>query len=206
MKNWRGFGGSDTQLLAGADMLRKDLRWAPFQLLVNVLLASPLVPRLVRTLLLRATGMQLQTYKIYAGCVFGSTKLKVGRRTLISYGCLFDNGALVELGDNVGVGMRVMFVTSTHDIGPSECRAADPVYFKPIMVGNGTWIGAGAIILAGVTIGEGCIIAAGSVVTRDCAPNTMYGGVPARPIGPKELPVTPTIPADDLSAESAGAV
>lgn len=177
-------------------MLKHDLRVWPFQLLVNVLLASHLVPRVVRACLLRATGMQLKTYKVYAGCVFGSNKLKVGRRSLISYGVQFDNGALVELGDDVGVGMRATFVTSTHDVGPSECRAGT-LYFKPITVGNGAWIGAGAIILAGITIGEGCIIAAGSVVTRDCAPNTMYGGVPARPI--RELPTTDS-PIDRLVA------
>jgi maltose O-acetyltransferase len=192
MKNWWGSGAGATRLEAGVGMVKDDLRYWPFHLLVNVLLASPLVPRVARALLLRAAGMQLETYKVYPGCTFGTTKLKVGRRSLIGFGCLFDNGALIELGDNVGVGMRVMFVTSTHDVGSSDCRAADPVYFKPITVGNGCWIGAGAIILAGITVGEGCIIAAGSVVTRDCAPNTMYGGVPARPIGPKELPLTPT--------------
>jgi maltose O-acetyltransferase len=159
--------------------------------LVNVFLASPLVPRVIRACLLRATGMQLATYNVYPGCVFGSPKLKVGRRTLIGYGVQFDNGALIELGDNVGVGMRATFVTSMHDVGPSECRADERLYFKPITVGNGSWIGAGAIILGGITIGEGCIIAAGSVVTKDCAPNGMYGGVPARPIGQRELPVTP---------------
>jgi maltose O-acetyltransferase len=169
-------------------MLKDDLRVWPFQLLVNVLLASPLVPRVVRGCVLRATGMELETYKVYAGCIFGTNKLKVGRRSLISYGVQFDNCALVELGDDVGVGMRVMFVTSTHDVGPSECRADGFAYFKPITVGNGAWIGAGAIILPGVTIGDGCIVAAGSVVTGNCAPNTMYGGVPARPI--RELPTT----------------
>jgi maltose O-acetyltransferase len=168
-------------------MLKDDLRRWPFYFFVNVLLASPLVPRAVRACLLRATGMQLETYKVYPRCFFGTAKLKVGRHSLIGYGVQFDNEAWVELGDYVGVGMRVTFVTSTHDVGPSECRAGK-LAFTPISVGNGAWIGAGAIILRGVTIGEGCIIAAGSVVTSDCAPNTMYGGVPARPI--RELPTT----------------
>lgn len=190
MKNWSDFGRAATRLKAGAGILKDDLRHWPFHLLVNVFLASPLVPRIVRAWLLRAIGMQLETYNVYPGCIFGSTKLKVGRRTQIGWGVQFDNGALIEIGDNVGVGMRVTFVTSSHDVGPSECRADERLYFKPITVGNGAWIGAGAIILGGVTIGEGCIIAAGSVVTRNCAPNMMYGGVPARPIG-QELPDTP---------------
>jgi maltose O-acetyltransferase len=178
------------RLKAGVRQLRDDLRRWPFEFFANVLLASPLVPRVVRACLLRALGMQLATYNVYPGCIFGSPKLKVGRRTQIGRNVQFDNGALIEIGDNVGVGMRVTFVTSAHDVGPSECRADERLYFKPITVGNGSWIGAGAMILGGITIGDGCIIAAGSVVTKDCASNTMYGGVPARPIGQGELPVT----------------
>ncbi|WP_249354641.1 DapH/DapD/GlmU-related protein [Rhodococcus sp. USK13] len=48
------------------------------------------------------------------------------------------------------------------------------------MVGDGCWIGAGAIILPGVTVGEGCVVGAGAVVTRDCSPNGLYVGSPAR--------------------------
>lgn len=177
------------RLQAGAGLLRDDLRRLSFDLLANVLAASPVVPRAVRGSLLRATGMQLATYNIYPRCVFGSSQLSVGRRTQIGYGVQFDNGAPIEVGENVGIGMRVTFVTSTHDIGSSECRAAHPHYFGPITVGNGAWIGAGAVILAGITIGEGCVIAAGSVVTKDCAPDTLYAGVPARPI--RELDSSP---------------
>jgi maltose O-acetyltransferase len=184
-----GGGGIAARLRAGARLLRVDLRKLSFDLLANVLLASPVVPRVVRASLLRATGMQLATYNIYPRCSFGSSQLRVGRRTQIGYGVQFDNGALIEVGDNVGIGMRVTFVTSAHDIGPSECRAAEPNYFRPITVGNGAWIGAGAMILGGITIGEGCVIAAGSVVTKNCAPDTLYAGVPARPI--RELESAP---------------
>jgi maltose O-acetyltransferase len=51
--------------------------------------------------------------------------------------------------------------------------------FAPIAVGEGAWIGAGAIVLGGVRIGHGCVVGAGAVVTRDCAPNGLYVGVPA---------------------------
>ena len=53
------------------------------------------------------------------------------------------------------------------------------------MIGNGVWVGANAVITAGVTIGEGCIIGAGSVVTRDLPANMICGGVPAKPIKPR---------------------
>jgi tetrahydrodipicolinate N-succinyltransferase len=49
-----------------------------------------------------------------------------------------------------------------------------------IMIGNDVWIGAGALILSGVTIGDGAIVGAGSVVTHDVPPYAVVGGVPAK--------------------------
>ncbi len=49
----------------------------------------------------------------------------------------------------------------------------------PITVGNDVWIGAGAIVLSGVSIGDGAIVAAGAVVTRDVPPYAVVGGNPA---------------------------
>lgn len=50
------------------------------------------------------------------------------------------------------------------------------------VIGNDVWIGAGAIILRGVTIGDGAVVGAGSVVTKDVPPYAIVGGVPAKPI------------------------
>jgi maltose O-acetyltransferase len=162
-------------------MLSDDLRRWPFELAVNVVLASPLVPKLVRVALLRALGMQLRNVDFYPRCRFRSTKLKVGKNTVINSDCHFGNDDWVEIGDNVGVAMNVSFLTAGHALGPSWLRAGD-LQLAPIVVGNGAWIGAGVTILPGVTIGDGCVIAAGSVVRADCAPDEIYGGVPAKRI------------------------
>ena len=53
---------------------------------------------------------------------------------------------------------------------------------KPVVIGNDIWIGAGSIILPGVTIGNGAVVAAGAVVTKDVEPYAIVGGVPAKTI------------------------
>lgn len=51
-----------------------------------------------------------------------------------------------------------------------------------IIIGNDVWIGYEAVILSGVTIGDGAIIGTRAVVTKDVAPYTIVGGLPAKPI------------------------
>lgn len=51
---------------------------------------------------------------------------------------------------------------------------------KAVTVGHDTWIGHGATLLPGVTVGDGAVIGAGAVVSRDVAPYTVVGGVPAK--------------------------
>ncbi|MET0292557.1 MAG: DapH/DapD/GlmU-related protein, partial [Steroidobacteraceae bacterium] len=52
---------------------------------------------------------------------------------------------------------------------------------RPIVIGRNVWIGAGALVLPGVTIGDDALIGAGSVVTRDVPAGTTVVGNPARP-------------------------
>ena len=62
---------------------------------------------------------------------------------------------------------------------PDEAEIFDWRRSRPAIIGHDTWIGHGAIIMKGVTIGDGAIVASHSVVTKDVAPYTIVGGIPA---------------------------
>ncbi len=85
----------------------------------------------------------------------------------------------VTLGNNVQIGPNVSFETVSHGLVYVPGKGRGDVV-KPIVVEDEAWIGAGAIITGGVTIGYGAVVAAGAVVTRDVAPRTVVGGVPAK--------------------------
>lgn len=130
--------------------------------------------------LLRALGMNgIGKAYIQDRCVFRGFSTRIGDGSFVNYGVRFDDSAPVTVGQRVFIGPEAMFLTGTHPIGTSHQRA-EPTVHHPISIGDGSWIGARATILPGVTIGEGCVIAAGAVVTKDCAPNGLYGGVPAK--------------------------
>ncbi len=86
---------------------------------------------------------------------------------------------MTTIGDRVNIGPFVRLITDTHEIGEHRKRAGAGRN-DPISVGDGTWIGAGAIVVGGVTIGAGAVIAAGSVVATDVPDDVLVGGVPAR--------------------------
>jgi len=61
---------------------------------------------------------------------------------------------------------------------------------KACVIGNDVWIGSGVIIMDGIRIGDGAIVASGAVVTKDVAPYTIIGGVPAKVIKSRFPPET----------------
>lgn len=74
---------------------------------------------------------------------------------------------------------NVTIATAGHPILP-ELREKAYQYNVPVKIGRNCWIGAGAVILPGVTIGDNTVIGAGSVVTRDIPENSVAVGNPCR--------------------------
>lgn len=154
--------------------------------LFNSVLSSVLIPIPIRWKFYSGMGMNVERSKICPNVWFGSRNITIGAGTFINYRCVFNTAGGITIGRNVDIAMDVSFVTSSHEVGCSSRRAGTALS-APIRVGDGVWIGARAVILPGVTIGAGSIIAAGSVVVKDCEPDTLYAGAPARAI--KSLPV-----------------
>jgi maltose O-acetyltransferase len=148
-------------------------------LVFNAVQGNRLVPWLVRWALLRAWGVDSRTHRVSEGCWFGGRDIHIGAGSFVNFGCVFDNLGSIRIGAGCDIGMQTVFATSTHAVGPSSRRAGE-VSGRPIDVGDGCWIGARAIVLPGVSVGPGCIVAAGSVVNRDCEPNGLYAGNPAK--------------------------
>ncbi len=87
----------------------------------------------------------------------------------------------VRIGANVLIGQRVSFHSENHTFERTDVPIkAQGVTQQGIVIEEDCWLGAGTIFLDGVTVARGSVIAAGSVVTKDVAPYSVMGGVPAR--------------------------
>lgn len=94
---------------------------------------------------------------------------------------LVDDKSQLEIGNRVSIGPRVTILLMEH-ANTSRVRSIMGVRMGRVKIKDDVWIGAGAIILSGVTIGECSVIGAGAVVTRDVEPYTIVAGVPAKKI------------------------
>ncbi|MBQ3264451.1 MAG: sugar O-acetyltransferase [Ruminococcus sp.] len=91
---------------------------------------------------------------------------------------LVDDGH-IYVGDRVMFAPNVTVATANHPLD-AELRAKGLQYNRDVHIGEKTWIGAGAVIIPGVTVGRNCVIGAGSVVTKDIPDNSLAVGNPCR--------------------------
>lgn len=152
-----------------------------WNILVNAVLSSYLIPPYLRRKMLRLIGLKVFG-AIHAHCYIASNKLQLASGSYLNRGCIIDNeNATVSIGNNCSIGFNVMLLTTNHDMSDHQKRGG-AVKAKPIEIRNGVWIGAGAKIMPGVVIEDGAVIAAGSIVTRDVPANCLYAGAPAKKI------------------------
>ncbi len=85
----------------------------------------------------------------------------------------------IDIGDHTMIGPNVTIATAGHPILP-QLRLQAYQFNAAVSVGKNCWIGAGAILLPGVTIGDNTVIGAGSVVTKDIPANVIAVGNPCR--------------------------
>ena len=150
-------------------------------LLREVIGPSRALPRRWRMACWVASGIRIgEGSRVEHGQHFANDRVTLGSRCYVNEGCHFDAGdAYIEVGDDVNIGTGVVLAAASHEIGPGTRRARGWIS-RPIVVGDGCWLGARVVVLPGVTIGRGCVIGAGSVVTKDTEPDGLYVGAPAR--------------------------
>jgi acetyltransferase-like isoleucine patch superfamily enzyme len=152
-------------------------------------LAVAAIPRMtfgwLRPALYRMAGVRIGSHTRIFGVVEIEGPGAIYENVTIGDHCslttpLFLNAsAAIRIGNRVVIGHHVMIVTDSHHMDDPAQRGGER-YARPVVIEDGVWIGARATILAGVTLAQGSVVAAGSVVTRDVAPHTLVGGVPAR--------------------------
>ncbi|HJM20978.1 MAG: sugar acetyltransferase [Actinobacteria bacterium] len=105
----------------------------------------------------------------------------IGDRCLIGRGSAIVGHYRIDIGDDVYTGMNVYITDQNHgyeDIN-IPIGVQDP-QDDPVVIGSGSWIGSGAVVLPGARIGEHCVIAANSVVRGEFPPYSVVAGVPAK--------------------------
>jgi putative colanic acid biosynthesis acetyltransferase WcaF len=118
-------------------------------------------------------------------------RLEIGDHSWIGESVWIDNLASVAVGSNACISQAAYLCTGNHDW-------SDPTFslqVKPIVIGDGVWIGAAARVGPGVRLGEGSVITLGSVVLADTLPWNVYAGNPAVRIRMRDLrSATPDAP------------
>lgn len=115
----------------------------------------------------------------------GGGSIAAGSRVNLNRNVLLDaaEGGVIVLGDDIMIGPNVVLRASNHEhADPSKPIRAQGHRPGKIVVEDGVWIAANAVLLPDVTVGAHSIVAAGAVVAKDVPPYSIVGGVPARVI------------------------
>ena len=119
---------------------------------------------------------------------FGGKHCHFGNYVYANFNLTCVDDTHIYVGDNTMLGPNVILATAGHPILP-QLRMKGYQFNMPIHIGKNCWLGAGVIVLPGVSIGDGSVIGAGSIVTKDIPAGVVAVGDPCRvlrPIGERD--------------------
>jgi len=131
----------------------------------------------------RGPGIELGnqvTLNRYAYLQGDNGGVRIGSRVEINNFAIVNGTGGVDIGDDTLIGPGVRLISYQHRYVAGATIRSQTCDARPIRIGRDVWLGANAVVLAGVTIGDGAVIGAGAVVTRDVPANAVVAGVPAR--------------------------
>lgn len=162
-------------------MARFIKRWLENFLIFSLTLVGYVPVHQFRKLIYRICGIKIgrQTGFHWRARFFHPWNLRIGKNSIIGNDAMLDARKGIIIGNNVSLSMGVWIWTMEHD--PQDSYYG--VKGGAVTIEDYAWISCRVVILPGVTIGKGAVVAAGAVVTKDVAPYTIVGGVPAKKIG-----------------------
>lgn len=130
--------------------------------------------------LFKKTGVTVgKEFTITPPFYFEFGNISLGENVYINTGCVFLDNASIIIGDSSLLGPQVKLCTPTHPVSADGRLGEHRTTSQPISIGKNVWIGAGVVVLPGVTIGDNSVIAANSVVKSDIPSNELWAGSPA---------------------------
>ena len=110
---------------------------------------------------------------------WGGHHVHLGKNVYANAGLKLVDDTHIFIGDYTMLGPNVVLATAGHPIDP-ELRQKGLQYNLPVHIGKNCWLGAGVIVMPGVTIGDNTVIGAGSVVTKDIPSGVVAVGNPCK--------------------------
>ncbi|MCT3567758.1 sugar O-acetyltransferase [Levilactobacillus brevis] len=114
---------------------------------------------------------------------FGGHHVHFGNNIYANFNLTLVDDTHIYVGDHTMIGPNVTIATAGHPITP-DLRAKNYQYNMPVHIGKNCWLGAGVIVLPGITIGDNVVIGAGSIVTKDLPDNVVAVGNPCHVLRP----------------------
>jgi len=114
---------------------------------------------------------------------WGGRHTHLGKNVYANFNLTLVDDTHIYIGDYTMLGPNVVLATAGHPIDPT-LRERALQYNVPVRIGRNCWLGAGVIVLPGITIGDNVVVGAGSVVTKDLPDNVVAVGNPCRVLRP----------------------